>query len=90
MFNDKITQKISESVKEVLEAKKRVPPVVTGSENRVAPSDTQQEPANIPPETLVRTGRGKGLSKDIKTTDAAMTPIKLPDVKNRIRKFFGR
>ena len=88
MFNDKITKKIAESAKEVLEAKS-VPPVVTGSENRVAPPDPQ-EPANIPPETLVRTGRGKGLSKDIKTTDAAMTPITLRDVKNRIRKFFGR
>ena len=89
MFNDKITKKIAESAKEVLEAKKRVPPVVTGSENRVAPPDPQ-EPANIPPETLVRTGRGKGLSKDIKTTDASMTPIRISDVKSRIRKFFGR
>jgi hypothetical protein len=58
-------------------------PVVTGPGNRVAPPDPQQ-PANIPPETLVRTGRGVGLTKDIKTTD--LTPLKLPDVKSGIKK----
>ena len=89
MFNDKITKKIAESAKEVLEAKKSIPPLVTGPENRVAPPDPQ-EPANIPPETIVRTGRGKGLSKDIKTTDKAVAPITLRDVKNRINKLFGR
>ena len=57
-------------------------PVVTGPGNRVAPPDPQ-EPANIPPSTLVRTGRGVGLTKDIKTTDKAMTPLKLPDVKKK-------
>ena len=57
-------------------------PVVTGPGNRVAPPD-QERPTNIPPDTLVRTGRGVGLSKDIKTTDKAVTPINLPDVKKK-------
>ena len=67
-------------------------PVVTGPGNRVAPPD-QERPTNIPPDTLVRTGRGVGLSKDIKTTDKAMTPINLPDVKKKfgsiVRKIKG-
>ena len=67
-------------------------PVVTGPGNRVAPPD-QERPTNIPPDTLVRTGRGVGLSKDIKTTDKAVTPINLPDVKKKfgsiVRKIKG-
>ena len=56
--------------------------VVTGPGNRVAPPD-QERPPNIPPDTIVRTGRGVGLTKDIKTTDKAVTPINLPDVKKK-------
>ena len=57
-------------------------PVVTGPGNRVAPPDPQQ-PANIPPSTVVRTGPGGSYTRDFKETDKALTPLKLPDVKKK-------
>ena len=96
MFNDKITRKIAESVKEVLEANEEVPPVVMGrlpasahpkkKVTRKAKTRKQLDAEKAP---LVQTGQGD-YTKKVMPTDKAMTPIRLSDVKNRIRKFFGR
>ena len=53
MFSDKITSRLIEDVKKV----KKTPPVVTGSEKRVAPPDAQR-PADISPDTVVSVGQG--------------------------------
>ena len=103
MFNDKITKKIAESVKEVLEANnEEVPPVVTGRLPASALAKKKKTRKAIPikkPDNtgkitkaeapLVQTGQGD-YTKKVMPTDKAMTPITLRDVKNRIRKFFGR
>ena len=103
MFNDKITKKIAESAREVLEANnEEVPPVVMG---RLPDSALPKKkvtrkaiPIKKPDNTgkiikgeapLVQTGQGD-YTKKVMPSDKAMTPIRLSDVKNRIRKFFGR
>ena len=92
MFNDKITKKIAESVKEVLEANnEEVPPVVTG---RLPASALQKKKVTrkaIPKgETpLVQTGQGdytkKTMPSDIPTGPVVNVKDTVSKLANRVK-----
>jgi len=93
MFNDKITKKIAESVKEVLEANEEVPPVVMGrlpasahpkkKVTRKAKTRKQLEAEKAP---LVQTGQGD-YTKKVMPSDVSTGPVlDVPETAKKIGK----
>ena len=96
MFNDKITKKIAESVKEVLEANEEVPPVVMGrlpasalpkkKVTRKAKTRKQLEAEKAP---LVQTGQGdytkKTMPSDIPTGPVVNIRDTVSKLANRVK-----